>query len=141
MGKLFLGNSKNQDNIALPLNKVILPKEKVEISLPITQEEAVDLYFPSETEELDPVFIEKIIYVDRPVEEIKYIEVPIEVIKEVEVEKIVEVIKEIIIVEEKEIIKEVPVQIIIEKKIFKVPSWSWVIIGIEAMIIILQLIK
>lgn len=92
--------------------------------------------------------VEKVIYVDNPVEVIKEVEVvkyvTVESVKEVEVEKLVYVDKPIEIIKEVqvEVIKEVPVIIEIPKITVreKVPNWAILVMGIQLVLIVTLLL-
>lgn len=120
------------------------------------QQEVVEQ--PSFIEEFKDDFIQeeqKIVHVIKEV----IVEKPVEVIKEVEkiVEKEVEVIKEVIVEKPVHIIKEIPVEVekIVEKEVqvikevekkvleqvYKVPTWVYIVMAIEALLIIIRGIK
>lgn len=97
---------------------------------------------------MEPQIVERVVYVDKPVEVIKevfidnivekLVEVPVEVIKyvdkpyEVVVEKSVTVEKIIYIDKPFETIKEVMVDKLIETKVYMVPKWAYVVMAMEA---------
>lgn len=140
MGKLVIGD-KNQLGTSKRYSRNMLKESPTSIS-------------PYQSMNLSETIIEKIIYIDRPVEVIKEIQVikehKIEIPKEVVVyiDRPVEVIKEIekvihidkIIFKDKivEIIKNVEIPKIIIKK--QVPQWIWLMIGAESLALILALI-
>lgn len=80
------------------------------------------------------VYVDQLVYIDRPIEKLievekivhvdKYIELPVEVIKEVE--KIVYVDKYI----------DRPVEVIKQILIHKVPKWCYWVISVEAIVIL-----
>lgn len=101
-------------------------------------------YAPPQPEVVERVVeVIKEVIVDRPVEVI--VEKPIEIIKEVvrvervevPVEKVVEIIKEIKVPE----IREVTLHTTIEKEVLKpfLPLWAKVVMGLQALILVLLL--
>lgn len=99
------------------------------------------------------VHVDKHVYVDREI--IKYVDrevfvdrqVPVdrEVIKEVQVEKIV---KEVVFVDKpfpvekiKEVFVDRPVEVIVEKLMFKTHNFVWVALALETVLLVIKLIK
>lgn len=150
MGKFHFGHNKEE------ISPYTVKSEIELYSLPNIAEEPIKLTSPiykvfEETPTFTPepiiiyrdveVLKEVEVFVDRVVETVK--EVPVEVVKEIEVikERIVYLEKEV----EKPVIELVEKIVEIEKEIktlvFKVPGWSWMIMGVEAITIIILLFK
>lgn len=93
------------------------------------------------------VHVDKPIYLDKHVdrEVIKYVDREVLVDREVQVEKIV---KEIVFVDKpfsvekiKEVFVDRPVEVIVEKLMFKTHNFVWVALALETVLLVIKLIK
>lgn len=131
MGKFTIGPSDRSTAIAPPAAQVVAAAPLIkEVFIEVSVEKLVEVRVEVPVERIVEVVVE--VPVERVVE--KLVEVRVEVPGERVVEKVVEVVEVPTTVEK-------IVDHFIDKVSYKVPSWAWAVMGLEASAIALLILK
>lgn len=140
MGKIRIGPKGQFDGKNFSPEVI---EKVIYVDRPIVETRTVEII--KEVPKIVEVIREIKVVEEKIVEVIKHVEVPVEKIVERIIKVPTEVIKEVRILEEKFI--EKPIEALreiekeVEKVIHKVPVWAWSIMGVQALMIFVLLIK